>query len=277
MPSTILRTVQVDGFTVRVRTTPGPDIPAPPHSPYVLVHGLGMTHRYYDRLSTELAADAAVHSVDLPGYGPSPRPRSHLGIEGHAGLIVEALTALDIESCTFVGHSMGVQFVTAAALQAPTLAERLVLMGPVVDRKRRTVLQQAVSLGHDTFRESPSANVIVLSDYLRTGVRWYVRQLLPMLEYPLERAVEQLDRPVLVLRGGRDPVARRRWSRELADTARDGALVEIDGQGHVVQHSAARAVAAEIIAFTRRTPRAGTAVLPQASDGPPVKLEDRSA
>ncbi|WP_104181559.1 alpha/beta fold hydrolase [Arthrobacter sp. B0490] len=277
MPSTTLRTVQVDGLTVRIRTTPGPDIPARPRSPYVLVHGLGMTHRYYDRLSAELAADAAVLSVDLPGYGPSPRPRTHLGVEDHAGLIIKALAALGIDSCTFVGHSMGVQFVTAAALRAPALAERLVLMGPVVDRQRRTILQQAVSLGHDTFRESPSANAIVLSDYLRTGVRWYVRQLLPMLEYPLERAVEQLDRPVLVLRGGRDPVARRRWSRELADCARDGALVEVDGQAHVVQHSAAPAVAAEIIAFTRRTTRVGTAVLPQASDGPSVKLEDRRA
>jgi hypothetical protein len=53
-------------------------------------------------------------------------------------------------------------------------------------------------------------------------------------------------------------------------------LVEIDGQGHVVQHSAARAVAAEIIAFTTRTARR-MAVLPQASDGSPGKLEDRSA
>ncbi|MDQ0736618.1 alpha/beta fold hydrolase [Arthrobacter agilis] len=277
MQSTTLRTVQVDGFTVRIRTTPGPENPTSPRSPYVLVHGLGMTHRYFDRLRAELAADAVVHAVDLPGYGPSPRPRTHLGVEDHAGLIVEALAALRVGSCTLVGHSMGVQFITAAALRAPALAERVVLIGPVVDRQRRTILQQAVSLGHDTFRESPSANVIVYGDYLRTGLRWYVRQLLPMMQYPLERAVEQLRCPVLVVRGGRDPVARGRWSRELAARARDGVLVEVDGQAHVVQHSAARVVAAQIIAFAVRTPRLRAVVLPQASDGPPGKLEFSSA
>lgn len=277
MQSTTLSTVQVDGLTLRVHTMPGPEAPAVPKAPYVLVHGLGMTHRYLDRLQAELAADAVVHSVDLPGYGPDPRPRAQLGVEEHAALIVEALTALGVRSCTLVGHSMGVQFITEVALRSPDLAERLVLIGPVVDRRRRTIAQQAVSLGHDTFRESPSANVIVYSDYLRTGMRWYVRQLLPMMHYPLERAVERVTCPVLVVRGGRDPVARRRWCRELVDRARNGSLVEIDGQPHVVQHSAAGAVAAAIIAFSGRPAGGEAAFLPEASDGSMGKLENRSA
>ncbi|WP_247827540.1 alpha/beta fold hydrolase [Arthrobacter antioxidans] len=248
-----LRTVRVDGLSLRIRTTPGPGSPASPRSPYVLVHGLGMTHRYLDRLRAELAADAVVHTVDLPGYGPGPRPRIQLGVEDHAALMVEALGELGVRSGTLVGHSMGVQFVTEAALQSPALAERLVLIGPVVDRLRRTVLQQAVALAHDTLRESASANRIVLGDYLQTGTRWYLRQLRSMMEYPLERAVERLRCPVLVVRGGRDPVARREWCRELATRAPDGTLVEIEGQPHVVQHSAAARVAAEIVAFSRRT------------------------
>lgn len=247
-----LSTVQVDGHTVRVRTTPGPDDSARPRSPYVLVHGLGMTHRYLDRLRAELAGDAVVHTVDLPGFGPDPRPHAQLSVEDHAGLILETLRVLGISSCTLVGHSMGVQFVTAAALQAPSLVERVVLIGPVVDRLRRTVVQQTVSLGLDTFLESPAANLIVFTDYLRTGLRWYVRQLIPMIEYPLERAVERLECPVLVVRGGRDPVARRRWCTELAERAREGSLVEIEGQPHVVQLSAARAVAVAIHTFSRR-------------------------
>jgi len=72
MLSTILSTVQVNGLTVRVRTTPVPDDTAPPQSPYVLVHGFGMTHRYLERLGTQLAADGVVHFVDLPGFGTDP-------------------------------------------------------------------------------------------------------------------------------------------------------------------------------------------------------------
>lgn len=275
MQPTTISTVQADGHTLRIRTTPGPAAPSgSEQSPYVLVHGLGMTHRYLDRLRAELAADAVVHSIDLPGYGPAPRPDRQLSVEDHAALIVEALAALGVRSCTLVGHSMGVQFVTEAALQAPALAERLVLIGPVVDRRRRTLLQQAVSLGHDTFRESPGANVIVFTDYLRTGMRWYMRQLVPMMQYPLEGGVERVACPVLVMRGGRDPVARGRWCRELAARARNGSFVEIPGQPHVVQHSAAVDVAAEIIAFSRGRTPADAAFLPEASDGPMGKLED---
>lgn len=269
-----LSTVQARGLTVRIRTTPEPVAPsAPRRGPYVLVHGLGMTHRYLDRLAAELAADAVVHLVDLPGFGPDPRPRVHLGVEDHAALIVDALGAMGIRRCTLVGHSMGVQFITAAAIRSPALSERLVLIGPVVDRRRRTVVQQAVSLGLDTFRESVSANAIVYTDYLRTGVRWYLRQLLPMMRYPLERAIERVECPVLVVRGGRDPVARRHWCREIAGRAKHGSLVEIPGQPHVVQHSAAAEVAAEIIAFGSHPHRGGD-LFPEASDGATVKLED---
>lgn len=277
MPSTTLSTAQIRGCTVRVRTTSGPGGSAGTRIPFVLVHGLGMTHRYLDRLRAELAAHADVHSLDLPGYGPDPRPRTPLAVEDHAALIVDALELLGIRSCVLVGHSMGVQFVTAAALRAPTSVRGVVLMGPVVDRRRRTVLQQAAALAHDTLRESVGANLVVLSDYLRTGLRWYVRQLVPMLEYPLERAVERLECPVLVLRGSRDPVARALWCRELADRAQDGHCVEIEGQPHVVQHSAAARVATEILAFTRRRSAVAEVFLPEASDGSMGKLEDRSA
>jgi len=53
---------------------------------YVLLHGIGVSHRYLARLHLELArgtnrrnvqADAgaaAVYSFDLPGFGGTPRP-----------------------------------------------------------------------------------------------------------------------------------------------------------------------------------------------------------
>jgi pimeloyl-ACP methyl ester carboxylesterase len=274
MRPTTLSTAQVNGFTVRIRTTEAAVPVGVRRAPYVLVHGLGMTHRYLDRLRSDLASDAVVHCIDLPGYGSDPHPDRQLGVEDHAALIIGALAGLGVRRCVLVGHSMGVQFVTEVALQEPALAERLVLIGPVVDRMRRTVLQQAVSLGLDTLRESPSANLLVAGDYLRTGVRWYLRQLSLMMRYPLELGVQRVQCPVLVLRGGRDPVAPRRWCLELAGRARNGVLVEIPGEPHVVQHSASARVAAEITAFSRGQPPQVGAFLPQASDGSRGKLEN---
>jgi pimeloyl-ACP methyl ester carboxylesterase len=277
MLSTTLSTVQVKGLTLRVRTTPGPTSANPPSTPYVLVHGLGMTHRYLDRLREELSADADVHAVDLPGFGRDPRPEVHLGVEDQAALLLEAVAALGLGSCTLVGHSMGVQFVTEAAVQRPELVDRLVLIGPVADRRRRTVPQQALMLGTDSLRESPSANWAVFTDYLLTGIPWYLRQLREMMEYPLERTVERVRCPVLVLRGDRDPVAGAPWCRELAARAPQGSFVEIEGQPHVVQHSAASAIAAEIIAFRSFPRRNDAPFLLEASVGSTGEIEDRPA
>lgn len=273
MPSTTVSTVQLDGLTVRVRTTGATTTPDDDRPVYVLVHGIGMSHRYFVRLAAELSSDGVVHSVDLPGFGYDPQPREQLRVEDHGILIVRALAALGVRRCILVGHSMGAQFVTAATLAAPDLVECLVLLGPVVDRLRRSIPQQTASLVHDTFLESPRANVIVYTDYFRTGMRWYFRQLIPMMEYPLERAIEQVTCPVLVMRGGRDPVARRRWCRELADRAPDGRFVEIAGQPHVLHLEAAEEVAAELTAFRHDFRTAGAGFLLQASDGTPGELE----
>ncbi len=144
---------------------------------------------------------------------------------------------------------MGAQIVAAAALQAPELAAGVVLIGPVVDRRRRNVLRQSLALALDSLRESPSANRIVFTDYLRTGIRWYVSELKPMMNYRLEESLRSIPAPVLVLRGSRDPVAREAWCRELADAAPAGRFKEIEGHPHVVQHSAPAAVADPIRAL----------------------------
>jgi pimeloyl-ACP methyl ester carboxylesterase len=145
---------------------------------------------------------------------------------------------------------MGAQIATAAARQAPELAVGLVLIGPVVDRRRRSVWRQAAALGHDSLRELPSANLIVLTDYLRTGIRWYLREVRPMMDYRLEEEIGQVACPVLVLRGSRDPVAREPWCRELSEAARAGTFKDIPGQPHVAQHGAPHLTAEAILDFT---------------------------
>jgi pimeloyl-ACP methyl ester carboxylesterase len=118
-----------------------------------------------------------------------------------------------------------------------------VAIGPVADERYRTVWAQARALTLDTFGETPLINAIVLTDYVRCGVPWYLRQLRHMLAYPTERRIRALTVPVLVVRGGADPVAGRSWSRRLRDAARVSRLIEIPHRFHVAQHSAPSAVA----------------------------------
>ena len=69
-----------------------------------------------------------------------------------------------------------------------------------------------------------------------------------MLSYRIEDRVQDLTMPVLVLRGGKDPIAGLEWCRRLRDRARTGDLVIIPGSHHVAQMSAPGAVASAILA-----------------------------
>jgi pimeloyl-ACP methyl ester carboxylesterase len=204
---------------------------------HVLVHGIGVSARYLRRLARELAPEAHVLVPELPGFGRTPRL-------DHAPSVQELADGLAAARAVLTGHSMGAQVVAETARRHPDLAERVVLLGPVVDPAAPSALAQGLRLARDTLREPLGGNAIVLSDYLRTGPVWYARQLPHMLGYRTRDAVAQLSCPVLVVRGVRDPVAPQQWVTDLAATAARGHAVAVPGAAHLVQHVRPREVAA---------------------------------
>ncbi|GAA2891056.1 alpha/beta fold hydrolase [Microbacterium esteraromaticum] len=217
---------------------------------FVLVHGIGMSHRYLARLHAALSAQGTVISVDLPGFGGLPKPAGDAAIGEMADALGNVLDRLDVSGVVLIGQSMGTQWVVELAVRRPDLARAVVLIGPVADERRRTAMQQARLLALDTMREPPGANTLVMGDYLRCGPFWYLTQLRHMLGYPIEERIASIDAPVLVIRGGRDPIASRSWCRLLRSSAApDTMLIEVPGRAHNVQHSAPAAVASAISHF----------------------------
>ncbi|MNI63087.1 haloalkane dehalogenase [compost metagenome] len=175
-------------------------------------------------------------------------------MEEYGAFIAEALKSRGIDSYVLVGHSMGVQFAIEAALHAPEQLRQLVLMGPVVDSRHKNVWRQSLALTLDgILRESPTSNLIVMSDYVRCGPRWYLTELPVMMKYPTEKRLAGVQVPVLVLRGSRDHVAGPEWSLRLSRAVAQGRLVEIPGVGHVAQHMRPKAVADAIRSFVTAT------------------------
>lgn len=219
---------------------------------YVLLHGIGVSHRYLARLHQELAKAADVYSFDLPGFGKSSKPGRQMQVEDFAAFISEVLAEAGVSNYVPVGHSMGTQFAVELALQEPERVAGAVLMGPVVETSRKSVARQAMALTRDAmFSESLTSNAIVFSDYFRAGPRWYLTELPVMMEYPLEERLAAVNQPVLVLRGTKDPVARRPWCVNLAEVAPKGTMAEILGQGHVFQHTAPEIAAQAVNGWVR--------------------------
>ncbi|HET8879248.1 MAG TPA: alpha/beta hydrolase [Arthrobacter sp.] len=216
----------------------------------VLIHGIGASHRYLERLHRNLAATVDTYSIDLPGFGATPEPDHTLSVAEQATYILGALEQLGVLDFVIVGHSMGTQFAAETAVQQPHRIRHVVLMGPVVNDRKRTVAQQALALGRDClFFESPSSNAVVFTDYLRCGPVWYLKNLRLMMDYRLEERIGLVSAPVLVLRGQHDPVAPPDWCHRLTARAASGAFREVEGTGHVVQHNKSVEVAGIILRF----------------------------
>ena len=219
---------------------------------FVLLHGIGMSHRYYRRLQTLLAGHGDTHSIDLPGFGAAAKPDRQMPVAEYASVIASTLETLGSGPVVIVGHSMGAQFATELAVQRPELVSHVVLIGPVVDSARRSVLRQSLALGLDSLRESPSGNAIVFTDYVRCGLRWYLTELPVMMSYDLEARLAKVVHPVLVVRGSRDPVAARSWCLRLTTVAPNARFLEVPGKPHIVQHGASAPLAAGILSHIQQ-------------------------
>lgn len=216
---------------------------------YLLVHGIGVSSRSFERLVPVLARSARVVAVDLPGFGRNPKPGHPMGVEDFAAAVAAVVDDLGLAGCVVLGHSMGAQVVTRLAIDRPDAVSAVALMGPVMDPRDRTPFRAAALLALDTVGESPRANVVVLTDYIRCGLRWYLTVLPSMLTYRIEDDVPRLDQPVLVLRGERDPIARVGWVSVLAASARRGGARSIGGSRHLAMHAKPEQTAALLAAL----------------------------
>lgn len=229
--------IRLGGYDVSVADTgPGSD-------PVVLVHGLGVSRRYFGPLQRVLAADRRVVAPDLPGFGRSPAPGAALSIEEHATVLEELLVRRGIERPVLIGHSLGAQVVTEVAARNPGLAARIVLIGPVVEPGTRSAVRQAWRLVRDTRFETVSTNAIMMTDWLRCGLPQYLATVPSMIAYRLEDRLAGVTAPVVLVRGEHDPVAPIDYLERLALRVAQADVVEVPHEGHVVMYRSPERVA----------------------------------
>jgi len=223
---------------------------------YVLLHGVGLSHRSFSRLARELARFGAVAAPDFPGFGLGARhrrPAQTLTVEEQADSLIPFLRKTRTERpgspVILVGHSMGVQFALDAALRRPDLVDGLVFVGPVVDPRRPTLGGQGLRLLRDFVFEPLLTSVMAFRDYLHCGTRWYVAEARQMLAYPTLTRVAGYCGPLLVLRGEHDPVAPDEWSARVARRVHGATVGDIPGGRHNVVHSHPQLTADRIAEF----------------------------
>lgn len=234
-------------LTIVVERFPGPETPGT--RTYVLVHGIGVSSRYFHPLAAELAASGRVFLVDLPGYGSAPNPRRDVTIADHADVLAGFLRRIEVPDPVIVGHSWGAQVVSMLAVRHPDVPRTVVLLSPTLEPPARTAGRAIGHLLHDALREPWAVRWIAFTDYLvRCGLRYLVRQLPHMLDDRPEERVARHAARTLVVNGDRDPIVSTPWARRLADAHPDGSFREVRGP-HVIMHTEPATIAQHITRF----------------------------
>lgn len=178
---------------------------------FVLIHGIGVSSRYFVNLAEDLCRIGDVFLLDLPGFATLPHPRRPLSIASFAAIVHRVLVNHGVRNPVMLGHSMGAQVVTELLAQCPGYADRAILIGPPVNDRERTLTRQLIRFTQSSLYENRRLRLIAVRAYLQCGVTWFFDILPHMMGYPIEDRIQQVAEPVLLVRGEYDYVCPTPW------------------------------------------------------------------
>ncbi|RIX59620.1 alpha/beta hydrolase [Paenibacillus nanensis] len=97
--------------------------------PIVMIHGGGCDSRDWSYLAPLLANHYQVITFDARGCGQSPPPSETVN---YVTDVVRFLDSLSLDKAVLIGHSLGGQIATEAALAYPERVQELVLIAPTL-------------------------------------------------------------------------------------------------------------------------------------------------
>ena len=250
----------LDGLHVHTRTsgqqTAGSD-------PVVLVHGFGVSSRYFVPTLACLGAEGFdTRAPDLPGHGLSDTPAQAFNLDEHSAFLLQWLRAEGLPSVSLVANSMGCPIAVRAAVRDPARIRRLVLIGSTLDPAARSVVPVLLRFVRGIPYERVSLAAVLLRDYGRMGLRLWP-EFKSLLADRIETHLPHVRQPVLLVRGVHDPIAPRSWLEIMSGhLGGPNRIAEVPAVGHAVNYSAAESLTALMTPFLRGT--AVAAVTPPA-------------
>lgn len=237
------RRVRVGKATLRLATWgQGP--------PLLLLNGLGGNIEMWEALATALP-DRHLIMIDMPGIGGSPNLRTPLRMSGYAKLVVGVLDQLGIERTDVLGYSWGGALAQQLVRDAPSRVRSLVLaatmpglggqppppwiialMATPARYYSRTYLRAIAPIVFGSDPISADASSGEARRRRPPSLLGYSQQVYAITGWSSRRWLRQLDVPVLVLSGSRDPLVPQRNGRILSRKIPHAQLRVVDG-GHL--------------------------------------------
>jgi pimeloyl-ACP methyl ester carboxylesterase len=224
--------------------------------PWVLLHGLAVSHRYLMPTAAALT-DGPVHVPDLPGFGLSGKPRQVLDVAQHCAAVAAWMDADGITGARVLGNSFGCQVAVELAVRRPDLVFALVLVGPTVDPAAPTAAGQARRWLADLAWEDPRQARIIAQDVRDARPRRVLSTLRLSVRHRIDHRLPLVQAPVLFLRGEHDPIAPPRWLRQAASLTPQATTDVVPAAAHNAITTAGEVVAQQAMTFTVGTAATG--------------------
>lgn len=116
-------------------------------APVVLLHGILSDSRYWAPVVHKLAKKYQVITMDLLGFGRSPKPRKGYTLNNQAQQVIQTIQHITDQPVILVGHSMGSLIAARAAGMQPALVKRLILLNPPINQDAQEVREALKSTG----------------------------------------------------------------------------------------------------------------------------------
>ena len=231
----------------------------------LLIHGSGVSARYWVHQLRGVGSALPVVAVDLPGHGESD-PMQAMSVEDYSAVVALFVEALGKRPMIVVGHSLGGAIAITLAASRPDLVRGLVILSSCAKLPWREGPGERL-LG---YLPGPLRAILFFSmarkilfapgasgGALRLGIR-ELRACRPDTIRNDLRAARAMDVsqeaaglgvPVLILCGSRDQVTPPASSQRLTELIRGSRLQILDGAGHMVLLEVPERVTDAIVRF----------------------------
>lgn len=230
----------------------------------IFVHGSGDSGDVWKPLLALLPGVDAL-ALDLPGHGArvaEPAP-AEVSVHDYAEDVLQAAIANGVDGGVVIGHSLGGAVALRLAVDHPSFARRIVLVGSgarlrvapqFLEQARATGPEGSSMLTEMSFAAGHEAQARAWqADRPPTAPGALYRDLAACDVFDMMAEVEGIRQPALLIVGETDRMTPVKYAQFLRDRMPRAELVIVPDAGHYVQIEQPDAVAAALVSWLSRT------------------------
>ncbi|MGI6150681.1 MAG: alpha/beta fold hydrolase [Christensenellales bacterium] len=212
--------------------------------PVLLLHGWGCSTKTMEPVANFLSNGYKAISIDFPGHGETPEPRTPWSVAEYAHLTKKLIQTLGIAPCHVIAHSFGCRVAIYMASEWPELFGKLLLTGAAGLIPKRTLKYYlrvyAYKLAKRLAKIGFLDRMLGISERAKNAGSPDYRALSDNMKGTFVRVVNQnlFDRlkhvrsETLLLWGNEDTETPLEFGRIMEREIPDSALVIFEGSGH---------------------------------------------